>query len=297
MTCSSPSCSQPSPSPRRRLPAVVFATVALDPAVASPSPSCSWPSSPSILYLSDGAAREQSEGAGISHPCLNALTVAGRQRMMRSMAQGQKRRAASSTKGELSRAIPARVRDQLLSEARGRCCLHRLTWVRRYRVSEDARKTEALEVHHVRFRSCGGKHDLDNLVPLCPSCHSMVHDGHRRGEPFVTDNELRAHWTLWRQLRSLVPNEHAIGRGSPSMWVTIAMDLYGLETRFGINEAVSYSEARTIILGQTVGVLRAADPHFPFPPRPEATAWNCHRMPGLHQGHGTSRGLSTSLRM
>lgn len=32
------------------------------------------------------------------------------------------------------------------------------------------------EVHHVTFRSQGGKDVSDNLVLLCKSCHKAIHD-------------------------------------------------------------------------------------------------------------------------
>jgi predicted HNH restriction endonuclease len=32
-----------------------------------------------------------------------------------------------------------------------------------------------VEVHHIKFRSQGGKHDPENLVCLCADCHGAVH--------------------------------------------------------------------------------------------------------------------------
>ena len=32
-----------------------------------------------------------------------------------------------------------------------------------------------VQVHHIVFRSQGGKHDPENLVCLCPDCHGAVH--------------------------------------------------------------------------------------------------------------------------
>jgi 5-methylcytosine-specific restriction endonuclease McrA len=35
-----------------------------------------------------------------------------------------------------------------------------------------------LEIHHLRFRSHGGRHTPENLIALCTKCHSRLH---RRG--------------------------------------------------------------------------------------------------------------------
>lgn len=34
---------------------------------------------------------------------------------------------------------------------------------------------DVLTVHHVIFRSQGGRHHIDNLVTLCVSCHNRIH--------------------------------------------------------------------------------------------------------------------------
>ncbi len=34
-----------------------------------------------------------------------------------------------------------------------------------------------LMVHHIRFRSQGGRNDPDNLISLCTRCHALVHEG------------------------------------------------------------------------------------------------------------------------
>lgn len=35
----------------------------------------------------------------------------------------------------------------------------------------------ALDIHHVIERKNGGTNDHNNLVPLCPNCHRMAHEG------------------------------------------------------------------------------------------------------------------------
>lgn len=39
---------------------------------------------------------------------------------------------------------------------------------------KEGRYTEATEVHHIKPLSDGGTNDLDNLMPLCKSCHSRI---------------------------------------------------------------------------------------------------------------------------
>lgn len=34
--------------------------------------------------------------------------------------------------------------------------------------------TDATEVHHIKPLSEGGTNDLNNLMPLCKSCHSRI---------------------------------------------------------------------------------------------------------------------------
>ena len=39
------------------------------------------------------------------------------------------------------------------------------------------RKNSKLEVHHIIFRSQGGSDEQDNLITLCGTCHSLLHNG------------------------------------------------------------------------------------------------------------------------
>ena len=32
-----------------------------------------------------------------------------------------------------------------------------------------------LQIHHRRYRSHGGSHEIDNLEPVCWDCHKMIH--------------------------------------------------------------------------------------------------------------------------
>jgi len=47
--------------------------------------------------------------------------------------------------------------------------------------------TRHLELHHIIFRSQGGKDEADNLVMLCRRCHQRTHK----------NNEWRRYWERW----------------------------------------------------------------------------------------------------
>lgn len=44
----------------------------------------------------------------------------------------------------------------------------------------EGRYTLASEIHHIIPLSKGGTHDLDNLMPLCKSCHAKIHASIRK---------------------------------------------------------------------------------------------------------------------
>jgi cytochrome c553 len=39
-----------------------------------------------------------------------------------------------------------------------------------------AKKT-SLEAHHIHYRKDGGKETINNLITVCSTCHSRIHDG------------------------------------------------------------------------------------------------------------------------
>ena len=53
------------------------------------------------------------------------------------------------------------------------------------------RTSRQLQIHHRRYRSHGGTHEVDNLEPVCWNCH--IAESFRREHPdLVTDRDNRA---------------------------------------------------------------------------------------------------------
>jgi hypothetical protein len=136
-----------------------------------------------------------------------------------------------------------------------------------------ATKWERLDLHHVRFQSCGGADTEDNLVPLCPNCHTTLHEARRRGEVFVSDDELLAMWKLWKDLPGNVLHRLQVGTETPVCVASIELDIYGLEVEAAVDAASSYAQFRGDILNRIITVLRLHDPHFPFGPRSKPEEW------------------------
>ena len=42
-------------------------------------------------------------------------------------------------------------------------------------------------LHHVKRRSQGGKHEVNNLVTLCFNCHTLLHSGRKDIENFCKE--------------------------------------------------------------------------------------------------------------
>jgi len=170
--------------------------------------------------------------------------------------------------------IPKALRSKIFEQGRHRCCLHRLAWLDIAVDDPGSPKWRPLEIHHVIFQSCGGTDEPDNLVPLCPSCHALIHGKRRIGGINVDDEKLRDLWGLWVRLASVVPSTHHVGIGPPAAAAKLVLNVYGLEVNVTVDDMVSFSEARSSLLDASIGVLAAADPYFPFPSgRLESASW------------------------
>lgn len=64
-------------------------------------------------------------------------------------------------------------------------CMNYLCW------SMDKRNPNALQPHHIQYRSQGGSDIIENLILLCPQCHHKVHHGckHPRSGVWMSGHE------------------------------------------------------------------------------------------------------------
>lgn len=169
--------------------------------------------------------------------------------------------------------ITKATREEILRQARYRCCLHRIAWIDLVAHDAQASKWHPLEVHHVVFRSCGGSDDPANLVPLCPSCHTIIHTSRTLGGMNLDDDKLKALWALWQTFAVKVGSSLHIGDGPSAAKAVVRLGAYGLDVVASVDNAVSFVDARRSILDATVGVLGAIDPYFPFPRGPVEPAF------------------------
>jgi hypothetical protein len=63
--------------------------------------------------------------------------------------------------------------------------------------------SKLLNKHHIVFFSAGGNTTEDNLIVVCPNCHSLIHDNPSSFSP----RKLRAIKKHWNDMANVVPNE------------------------------------------------------------------------------------------
>jgi hypothetical protein len=163
------------------------------------------------------------------------------------------------------------LKNELLAEARRRCCIHRKIWVHRVIEDNTLLKWEPLDIHHVVFQSCGGSDDKSNLVPLCPSCHRMLHDERRNGNEFISDRDLLHAWEKWKGFAQLIPSEIKLGDGETAIRHSVVLDLYGINFNVIVDKEITYANFRVNLLEKVVNVFSQADPDFPFVQRRGST--------------------------
>jgi 5-methylcytosine-specific restriction endonuclease McrA len=60
--------------------------------------------------------------------------------------------------------IPREVKESVLQRAEGKCeCCNRKV------------ATRSWTIHHIVYRSAGGKNSEDNLAMVCNNCHTIIH--------------------------------------------------------------------------------------------------------------------------
>lgn len=78
--------------------------------------------------------------------------------------------------------IPPRVRQQVLDRDNRQCQVCGTT------------RENALQLHHIQYRSHGGSHEQWNLVTLCATHHDAVHQGRIFIKLKEIDGVLHAFW-------------------------------------------------------------------------------------------------------
>lgn len=48
-------------------------------------------------------------------------------------------------------------------------------------------RASCIQVHHIKYRSEGGGHGVDNLLTLCQVCHEQAHSNKRRYQPVLLE--------------------------------------------------------------------------------------------------------------
>lgn len=94
-----------------------------------------------------------------------------------------------------------------------------------------------LDIHHLYYVSKGGSNEPDNLLPLCPTCHTEHHNGK------IPTESLRA----WKMV--LISLNEAFDRRSISLLLTVADHEYIEEiTGDGIVEYAPLAASGLIVL-------------------------------------------------
>ena len=134
-----------------------------------------------------------------------------------------------------SRHIPVAIARQLRLDARDRCCL------KAHLIDTDdldaAMEMDRLELgyvlnlHHLEYYSDGGEHTEENLMLVCPDCHSRFHNSPDR-YPIPKLVFAKQHWIAMRQL---FPQQLAFEKPgairptvSESLTIPFALDTFNL---------------------------------------------------------------------
>ena len=99
-----------------------------------------------------------------------------------------------------NRYISKEVKIQLSNQSRGRCCLCRMLIIPGEKRVKKIYKI--LEKHHIVKFAEGGPNSLENLMVVCPNCHSLIHN-----EPLKYTPELLLEFkNHWINMKEVVPN-------------------------------------------------------------------------------------------
>ena len=139
---------------------------------STPKPSRPWPSSRPARPSTSTSSRQRSKGSDRSGPASSPTCSAG-PRSPRSSSRPSARTSRFSTSAAPN-ASPPHDKPKPSHCRQGGTCAAPACW---HPISHN---------HHLTWWSHGGRTDLDNLIGLCRTCHTLVHSGRlelARGSP------------------------------------------------------------------------------------------------------------------
>lgn len=111
--------------------------------------------------------REDMRKVGLGYVCDDKCMERVRQRAREKRDRRAENRVKHSAGALDTGRRQARRRD-------GNCC----RWCRR---------ASCLSVHHIKYRSEGGGHEISNLITLCLYCHEQAHSDKKRWKPVLIE--------------------------------------------------------------------------------------------------------------
>jgi HNH endonuclease len=119
--------------------------------------------------------------------------------------------------------------------------------------------SKLLNKHHIFFFSAGGNTTEDNLIVVCPNCHSLIHDDPTSFSP----RKLRAIKKHWKDMASVVPNElkHplALSMAEQVKSVSVVLETVNLKYQILAPTTLSVGELSEFVANQIVSPLGKFD--------------------------------------
>lgn len=115
----------------------------------------------------------------------------------------------------------------------------------------------------------------ENLVPICPLCHRVIHQYGKLGPDDATPERIREEWKRWLSFATLA-EEASIGHIGQSFRAYVQLNIYHVTIPFVIGKDVTYAAARQGMIAHVLERLDALDDNCPFGARvlfPEF--WEC----------------------
>ena len=158
-----------------------------------------------------------------------------------------------------TRTISIKTKAEVQKVSRGRCCLcRRILLPSSY---DPDLEPKYLEKHHIRFYSCGGANNPDNLIAVCANCHTLIHKD--TCGKYSEDNlrKAREHWIF---LQSVVPNVVPVNQGECSelealIGIPIRVESLGLQYEIKCDPTDRIADIAESVRYQIIEPLAVAD--------------------------------------